>query len=319
MNEKSESTKEISKAMAQFVANVGPVYFDSQNPYYSSKYASLGQVIDVIRQTAPPLGLSWVQFPVSGIHQVGVNTMILHESGEFLSSTILVPLPSEFTTNARGENKQTNFVQEAGKYITYLRRYALASAFGLYSEEDDDGNGSTYVPKSQANKPAVKAQPNTTVRAEPKPAVQPKPTVKAVTNKINAMLGMADDDEDAVVDAGDIDFIDELSPMNILRDAVADASEGLQFTASNKQVNLAGIMTRGFWPDQNIRHKILTDLFGYTMTKEDAMTVEVAGFLKWLNAEQSITDGPDGKKIWNYSYPQDVEALLALVYEEYQS
>lgn len=302
MNTMSESTIEISKALAQFATNVGPVYFDSTNPYYSSKYASLAQVIAVIRESAPPLGLSWAQFPVSDVHQVGVNTIIMHESGEYLSFSVLVPLPSEFATNARGESKQANFVQEAGKYITYLRRYALASAFGLYSEEDSDGNSNSY------------GSPPVYVNA-PKPAVKPRAKPKQAMSAINKTLGMDDDDDEPI----DVMNMDEDSPLKILKDYIAEASEGLQFTASNKQVNLAGIMTRGFWPDQNIRHKILTDLFGYTMTKEDAMTVEVAGFLKWLNADQNITEGANGKKVWNYSYPADVEALLALVYEEYQS
>ena len=146
----SESTIEIAKALAQFQAEVKPVYFDAQNPYYNSKYASLGQVIDAIRAVAPALGLSWTQLPIGEGNEVGVQTIILHSSGEYIANEITVPLPE----------KQANLIQETGKYITYLRRYALASAFGLYSEEDNDGNN-PEPPQSAKSAPKTAPPPQT--------------------------------------------------------------------------------------------------------------------------------------------------------------
>ena len=149
------------------------------------------------------------------------------------------------------------------------------------------------------------------------PAPGPKPEPKS-TKDINRLLGLDDDDDDDVIDVADANY-HYLSPIQILRDKVAEYSKGLKFTASNKQVNLIGMMARGFWPDDDTRHKIFLDLFGYTMTKDEAMTVEVAGFLKWLDPEQTITVNPEGKKIWNYNYSSDVKAVLSLVYDEYSS
>jgi len=151
--EKSESITEITKALALFQTKVRPVYFDSVNPYYKSRYASLGKVIDSIREIAPDLGLSWVQLPISSGEMVGVETVILHTSGEYIGSEVLVPLPSEYSQNSKGEMRQANLVQEAGKYISYLRRYALATAFGLYTEEDTDGNA--VVPPDEESTPIV--------------------------------------------------------------------------------------------------------------------------------------------------------------------
>jgi len=200
---------------------------------------------------------------------------------------------------------------------------ALRKAFpqelsNLYTTEEmgQASNGKDVVETTYESVPAISAPADD---VPPPFVVPPKSTNKvidAVTKDINASLGMYDDDDD---DVFDVMAADPDSPLKILKDYVRESSVGLKFTASNKQVNLAGILTRGFWPNQDVRHRILEDLFGYTLTKENAMTLEVAGFLKWLNPEQNITVGPDGKKVWNYTYPVDVEALLALVYEEYQS
>jgi len=111
----------------------------------------------------------------------------------------------------------------------------------------------------------------------------------------------------------------DYSAMVIIKEQLAEITSHMQFTASEKQVELAGILTRQFWVDHNVRHAIMDDLFGYQLTKEDAMTIMVAAFIKWLNFTQTITDGADGKKIYTYSYPSDVESLLAQVYEEYNT
>ena len=121
----------IYKALVEFQKNTeSQVDFDSTNPYFSSRYASLGAVIEVISNNAPKYELAWYQQPVGNGGMVGVETTIVHTSGESISNTIMVPLS--------GTSK--NIAQEAGTIITYLRRYALVSAFGLYADEDDDGN-----------------------------------------------------------------------------------------------------------------------------------------------------------------------------------
>ena len=97
--EKKEITvneiKNISKALVEFHKAVNcRVAFDSDNPYYKSKYASLGAVIDHISQNAPNFGLSWLQLPTAEPNSisVGVRTIILHESGESIESTVTMPI-----------------------------------------------------------------------------------------------------------------------------------------------------------------------------------------------------------------------------------
>ena len=75
--------------------------------------------------------MSLVQFPVSEANGIGVESVLSHESGEFVSERILIPLMEE-----KGKTK----VQCAGSTLTYLRRYSWAAILGMYSDEDSDGS-----------------------------------------------------------------------------------------------------------------------------------------------------------------------------------
>ena len=60
-----------------------------------------------------------------------MESILTHESGEFVAERILIPLTEE-----KGKSK----VQSAGSTLTYLRRYSWASILGMYSDEDSDGS-----------------------------------------------------------------------------------------------------------------------------------------------------------------------------------
>jgi hypothetical protein len=83
---------------------------------------------------------------------IGIESILMHESGEFVSERILIPLTEE-----KGKSK----VQSAGSTLTYLRRYSWASILGMYSDEDSDGSS-----PAQAFQPKpVTALPPPPVRA----------------------------------------------------------------------------------------------------------------------------------------------------------
>lgn len=86
------------------------------------------------------------------------TTMLLHTSGEWLKSTVDVPL-----------DKITP--QGLGSAITYARRYGLAAMLGMVADEDDDG---------QAAEPKSTSKPV----ARPKPAPTPKPAPKSVAKPL---------------------------------------------------------------------------------------------------------------------------------------
>ncbi len=126
---KSESIKKLLGALAKAQQEFEVVRHDEENPYYKSRYASLGAVIASCRPILQKYGLTVIQ-PSHGVNgEAGIETIIFHaESGEWLSSVAMVALPPN--TKKPGE--------EAGKAITYLRRYSLQSLLGVYSGDDDD-------------------------------------------------------------------------------------------------------------------------------------------------------------------------------------
>lgn len=123
----SESIKELATALCSFQGEVEKINKEATNPFFKSKYATLANILDVIREPLHKNGLSFVQFPTG---QFGLVTRLMHNSGEWLE--------------AEYEMQPTkNTPQEIGSCITYMRRYALGSILGLNIDEDDDGNAAS--------------------------------------------------------------------------------------------------------------------------------------------------------------------------------
>lgn len=145
MLEKSESIKNLAVALKKAQDEIGAVKFDAKNPFFNSKYATLGAIIEASKPALSKNGLTISQPVISEGDGIGVTTILLHESGEYLSSTATINV---------GEVKGKSIAQEAGSIITYLRRYALAAILNIYSDEDTDGN---KVEEKPVAKPQVKA------------------------------------------------------------------------------------------------------------------------------------------------------------------
>lgn len=142
---KSESISKLAPALVKATAKIKAVKMDAENPYYHSKYATLGAMIDVAKPILAEFALATPAFMVSGLGTVGIEQWIIHESGEYISDTILLPLPEE---------SKIRVAQEMGATVSYLRRYALSALLGMYADEDGDGE-----PRSGTAKPEVKAKP----------------------------------------------------------------------------------------------------------------------------------------------------------------
>jgi hypothetical protein len=155
--ETSSDVTKISAALTAAQAEFGPVAFDAVNPFFKSRYASLGSVIELARPILERHGLAVIQ-PVYGSNgEIGVETRIIHNSGEWISERVSLPI----------DTGGKSIAQAAGSTITYLRRYGLASMLGLYADEDTDANETRYV-QPVATAPAKPAAP-----AAPPAAPQP--------------------------------------------------------------------------------------------------------------------------------------------------
>ena len=126
-NEEKTNTK-IYAALAQAQNDFLPVNFDCINPHFKTMYASLSSCLYSVKKAFNKHGLFLTQKHHNMPNSIGVETIIVHESGESLSSDILyVPV-----------DKQSP--QGFGSALTYARRYSLMTFCGIAGEQDDDAN-----------------------------------------------------------------------------------------------------------------------------------------------------------------------------------
>jgi hypothetical protein len=117
------------------------------NPFFKMKYSDLSSVMEACKDAFNNHGISIIQ-PIcleEGINVV--KTILLHESGEFIESSMKVSC------------KNPDNPQEMGSAITYAKRYAL-QALAFIPSEDDDGEVASKP--SRATTEPIKASPTTT-------------------------------------------------------------------------------------------------------------------------------------------------------------
>ena len=124
--EKSESIKELAAALCLAQSKIQDATRDTQAHKY--KYADLSQVLQIIRPVFSEHGLSLSQFPTGGGEHVSLDTILMHKSGEWLSSKFTMPVEVR-----NGVSK----AQASGMVIAYMRRYAASAIAGITQEDDD--------------------------------------------------------------------------------------------------------------------------------------------------------------------------------------
>lgn len=133
-NEIHELAAALSKAQGEFkIAGL-----TKENPFYKSKYADLAEIVSAARPALTKNGLSFTQIVV--ISDDGANileTTLMHSSGQWIISKMRIIPPKAD-------------VQSLGSYMTYLRRYSIASILGVVaSDEDDDGEIAVHASRKE--------------------------------------------------------------------------------------------------------------------------------------------------------------------------
>lgn len=120
----SDALDKIAPALLAAQNETPAIKRTAKNPFYSSSYAPLDEILAEIRPIYNKHGLTILQ----DITPDGsISTFILHSSGQWIQQDGMnLPL-----------DKQTP--QGAGSAVTYGRRYALKAMIGL-ADDDDDGN-----------------------------------------------------------------------------------------------------------------------------------------------------------------------------------
>lgn len=146
----SDELKNLAKALAKFQADIKDPARDKDNPYFKSKYVALDGLLDAVRPVLAANGLSFIQSPVSNGQDMGVATLLMHDSGEWIES-------DPFMLHA-----VKNDPQAGGSAITYARRYSLSAVLGVAWDDDDDANMATKGHQSRSNAQNAPAKGNYT-------------------------------------------------------------------------------------------------------------------------------------------------------------
>lgn len=125
--ETSPSIKAISAALVKAQGKMGTAHKDASNPYFKSKYADLNAIREACMPALNENGISVLQPTVVREGKNFVQTILLHESGEYIASLTEIIYAKEKDAQAQGSG------------ITYARRYGLQSLVNV-GAEDDDGN-----------------------------------------------------------------------------------------------------------------------------------------------------------------------------------
>jgi hypothetical protein len=127
----------LAAALAKAQGQIHAAEKSRKNEHFRSKYATLADVWDACRGPLSANGLSVAQLVRAADGGVEVETVLLHASGQSISSVLALPVAQ-------------NTAQGLGSAITYGRRYGLAAMVGVAPDEDDDGNAASGTTSQRA-------------------------------------------------------------------------------------------------------------------------------------------------------------------------
>ena len=132
---------ELAVALAKAQSEITNPKNTANNPFFKSKYAPLSEVINVTKPILAKYGLSFLQSTTTVDGMVGVSTLLLHTSGQYIETEPLFVKPVK------------DDPQGMGSAVTYARRYSLSALLGIIGDsEDDDGNAASKVSQEAQRK-----------------------------------------------------------------------------------------------------------------------------------------------------------------------
>lgn len=124
----SANIAKISQAILLAQRSMGDAVKGSKNPFFKSSYADLNSIREAVMPALNANGITVMQPTVYEEGVAFVETLLLHESGEFIASVTPIVVAKQ------------NDPQALGSAISYARRYGLQSLLSV-GAVDDDGEG----------------------------------------------------------------------------------------------------------------------------------------------------------------------------------
>jgi len=183
----SEQTDKIIPSLVSAINSMDSASKNAKNPHLHNYYADLTSIMEAIKPSLADNGLALMQPASYREGKVIVTSVVVHgESGQFCSSELEMV-------------SQKSDPQSIGATITYARRYAAGSMFGLVAEMDDDGNsgsGREKAPPQPISKPRT-AEPKEQAKTAEVPKAAPKDDVAAKAKDLKAQVMKAAGCDDA--------------------------------------------------------------------------------------------------------------------------
>lgn len=126
---KSDSIAALSAALSKLQGEVQTLHKDTEG--YGYKYVELSSVLDAVRPLLAKYELAVSQLTVNDPLNptvVGVEGVLMHSSGEWISSTLYMPVEPK---------KPLSLAQCSGVVISYIRRYQLAAMLSIAQTDTD--------------------------------------------------------------------------------------------------------------------------------------------------------------------------------------
>lgn len=173
---KSDSIAALAPALLAAQKNMGAALKSATNPHFRSKFADLNSVIDAAMGPLNDAGIAVLQTPVILDGQPAIQTILLHESGEFIAGNSPVVVSKQ------------NDPQSVGSATTYARRYGLQAMVTMTASDDD---GETAMGRGTTAKPVTTASQELTGGS----AVKPAGTKPSFANKTKPAASAATGDD----------------------------------------------------------------------------------------------------------------------------
>lgn len=165
----SENISTIAKALVAAQKVMGNATKDSKNPFFKSKYADLNAIREAVLPSLNENGISVLQPTIYQDGKKFVQTVFLHESGEYISGLTEILAAKETDAQAQGSG------------ISYARRYGLQSLANV-GAEDDDGE-SAMGRKTQGEKVLERTAAQAELKAKVEKAKADTITVQTTTSE----------------------------------------------------------------------------------------------------------------------------------------
>ena len=143
----SEQINELAAALAKAQSVMPKAKMSGINSRFADKatgktgaYATFDDIRDAVKEPLTFYGISYTQHPYSINGEVGVETMLIHDSGQWMRSRFGVPASKHDP-------------QAYGSLLTYVRKFALAAAAGVSTQEDTDADEVSHEPPSSTISP----------------------------------------------------------------------------------------------------------------------------------------------------------------------